>query len=136
MIETALRSKLLENSALPAVIGSRVYVGDTPYTFSYPFIRITGAGDNPDNYSIKNRMVETLAVDIFAAHNPKEGIYGYSTLDSISNLIRAQFDSFIPTKWSDFDVLSVEYRGYAVRKNSVVSDIQKPITLTIIYNII
>ncbi len=136
MIETALRYELLKNSELSTLIGSRVYVGDTPYTFSYPFIRITSAGDNPDNYNLKNRMVETLAVDIFATHNPQEGSYGYGILENISNLIRSQFDGFLPTKWSNFEVQSVEYRGYTVRKNAVVDDIQKPITLTIIYNIL
>jgi hypothetical protein len=134
MIETALRTKLLANLELSTLLGGRVYIGDTPYTFSYPFIRITSSGDNPDNYNLKNRMVETIAVDVFAAHNPNEGLFGYGILNQISTLLRKQFDAFFPVKWSDFEVQNVEYRGFAVRKNAEAKDMQKPTTLTITYN--
>lgn len=139
MIEVALRSQLVNNTALTAVVPN-IYVGDAPASVSYPFIRLVGSGENPDDYSLKNRMVETVAIDIFAAHNPGIGIYGFGTLTEISNPIREQFDGFSPERWADsnysYDVQNAEYRGYAIRKNSDVFDVQKPLTLTLTYNII
>jgi len=139
MIEVALRSQLINNTSLTDVVPD-IYAGDTPASFSYPFIRLVGSGENPDDPRLKNRLVETVAVDIFAAHNPDAGIYGFSTLSNISDLIRIQFDGFSPERWTDsnyfYDVQTAEYRGYAIRKNSDVFDVQKPITLTLTYNII
>jgi hypothetical protein len=140
MIEPALRTQLIANSTLASSIGSRVYVGDTPYTFQYPFVRLTGSGENPDDYRLSDRLIETVALDIFASHNPNEGIYGFGILNMISDIIRKQFDSFTPARWTDdnysYDVQNAEYRGYATRKNSDVFDVQKPITITLTYNII
>lgn len=139
MIEVALRSQLINNSELAALVPN-IYVGDTPSSFSYPFIRLVGTGENPDNYTLRNRLLETIAIDIFAAHNPSAGIYGYELLSDISNVIREQFDGFTSARWQDsnysYDVQYAEYRGYAIRKNSSVFDMQKPITLTLTYNII
>lgn len=139
MIEVALRSQLINNSELAALVPN-IYVGDTPSSFSYPFIRLLGTGENPDNYTLKNRLIETVAIDIFTAHNPSAGIYGYELLSDVSDVIRKQFDVFSPARWLDsnysYDVQYVEYGGYAIRKNSSVFDVQKPITLTLTYNII
>jgi hypothetical protein len=139
MIEVALRSQLINNSELAALVPN-IYVGDTPSSFSYPFIRLVGTGENPDDYTLKNRLLETVAIDIFAAHNPNAGIYGYDLLSDVSDVIRKQFDVFSPARWLDsnysYDVQYAEYRGYAIRKNSSVFDAQKPITLTLTYNII
>jgi hypothetical protein len=139
MIESALRTHLLANTELKNLV-TAVYVGDTPYSYSYPFIRLVSAGENPDDYGIKDRLIETVAVDIFASHNPQEGIFGYSTINNIAEKIREQFDAFIPIRWTDdthsYDIIVAEYRGYAPRKNAEVNDVQKPITITFTYNII
>jgi hypothetical protein len=139
-LESALRTQLLSNSSITAITGYRIFVGDNPAKWIYPFIRIGDGGENPDNYKLKNRMIKTISIDIFAEHNPAESKYGFTTLDSLADSIRAQFDGFELARWSDtthtYDVQQAEYRGYSTRKNADYNDVQKPITLTITYNII
>jgi hypothetical protein len=139
-LESALRTQLLSNSSITAITGYRIFVGDTPAKFVYPFIRLTDAGENPDNYMLKNRLTKTVSIDIFAEHNPTDSKYGFTTLSNLSDLIRTQFDGFELARWSDtdhdYDVQQAEYRGYSTRKNAEFNDVQKPITLTIIYNIV
>lgn len=139
-LESALRTQLLSNSSITAIVGYRIFEGDTPKKYVYPFIRLTDAGEKPDNYMLKNRLVKTIAIDIFAKHNPSDSVYGFTTLDSLADLIRIQFDGFELARWSDtthtYDVQDAEYRGYSTRKNTEYNDVQKPITLTITYNII
>lgn len=142
-LESALRTQLLTNSSLVTIIGSRIYVGDVPYAFTYPFIRIGDGGEfpeNPDDSKLKNRLVRYLKIDIFAQHSPSLGYYGAGDVDSIANSIRDQFDAVIPTRWMDsssaYDVQTVEYKGGQTKKNTDVTNIQKTIILTIIYNVI
>lgn len=139
MIGAALRTQLLANSTLSALVGA-VYVGDTPYNFSYPFIRLVESGENPEDYRLGNRLIETVSIDIFTQHNPDLGVYGFGTANSIADAIRVQFDAFDGERWSDstysYDVWEAQYRGYAFQKNSDVGDLLKPLTLTLTYNII
>jgi len=139
-LESTIRTQLLTNSSITAIVGSRIFVGDTPSKYIYPFIRIGNAGSEPGEYRLKNRRTKTIAIDIFAEHNADLKKYGYSTLDSIFDAIRIQFEGFELTRLTDtdhsYDVLEAEYREYSTRKNSAFNDVHLPTTLTIIYNII
>ena len=139
MIEWALLNKLNAHSQLTDLV-ENIYIGDAPFNFSYPFIRITSAGENPDNYKLSDRLIESISIDVFAEHNIAKGVFGYTTLSNIATVLRKKFDSFEPERWSDdnsnYDVQNVEYRGFSYRKNDTVFDMHKPITLTITYNIL
>lgn len=140
VIGPALRTFLITQAGILTRVGTRVYAGDTPYYQTFPLILIREAGENPVNPSLKNCIIETVTVDIYASHDPGSNVFGYDDVTDISKIIRKAFDAFQPVRWFDsddtFDVIRADYRGQAVQIDRDNKTIMKPCTITFTYNYI
>lgn len=140
VIGPALRTYLLTQSDILAAVGTRIYAGDTPYYQTYPLILIREAGENPIDSNLKNCIIETVTVDVYAEHDPGSNIFGYDDVTDIGKIIRKAFDAFQPDRWTDsddtFDIVQAEYRGQAVQFNRDDKTVLKPCTVTFTYNYI
>lgn len=140
VIGPALRTFLLSQADILAAVGTRVYAGDTPFYQTYPLILVREAGENPIDSCLKNCIIETATVDVYAKHSPGDDIFGYDDVTDISKIIRKAFDAWQPARWSDsddvFDVIRADYRGQAPQFDRDNKTVLKPCTITFTYNYI
>lgn len=108
MIESALRSMLLADSAVAALVGTRVYVGRLPQSPIYPAITLEPVSEDDNNTvaSVGDLRWARIEVDAWAesfaavnalyrainfALNGKKGTFGNSDIRSCSSMTGGRY---------------------------------------------
>jgi len=86
MIEDALRTKLLANTEISALIGERMYVLQAPQAVEVPYVVYFVVSSMPDYYSGCIQEDVTIQYSVFAQT--------YAQARTIANLIRAELEPF------------------------------------------
>lgn len=114
MIEDALRTKLLANSQIAALIADRMYVLQAPQAVSTPYVVYFVVSNQPI-YS-----VNSINDDIIIQYSVFAPTYAQSR--TIANLIRTDLDNYFGTL-SGISIATIQFNGIGVQEKEKESQL-------------